>query len=205
MNLKDKYAIVGIGYTAQGKVPQRTALSFYVEAGANAIKDAGLSREDIDGLICYRHFPPASGEPDPTPYRVAQQLRLNPKLLSQEANCARTQLQHAVWALEAGLCRYVLIIYADNSLDNKIYLNNFVDNVNNIHSWKSTNFWNSTDRINYQYNNVPYIRYIGNFWSGYSGLDPFGDGLGDDPYLVFKNEWDYNPLRFPSENYVMNT
>ncbi len=96
-------------------------------------------------------------------------------------------------------------IYTDNSLDNRIYLNNFIDNANNVYTWKSTNFWNSTDRINYQYNNVPYIRYMGNFWSGYSGLDPFGDGLGDDPYLVFESEWDYNPLRFSSENYVMNT
>ncbi len=42
MNLKDKYAIVGWGYTPQGHVPDRTALSFHVEAISNAIKDAGL-------------------------------------------------------------------------------------------------------------------------------------------------------------------
>ncbi|MGC8791403.1 MAG: hypothetical protein ACP5PO_07870 [Desulfurella sp.] len=50
--LRDKYAIVGVGYTPQGKVPGRSVLSFYVEAGINAIKDAGLKKEDIDGLIC---------------------------------------------------------------------------------------------------------------------------------------------------------
>ena len=116
MNLKDKYAIVGVGYTPQGRVPHRTALSFYVEACANAIKDAGLKREDIDGLICYRYFPPALGEAEVTPYLVAQHLGLAPKLLSQEANCARTQLQHAIWALEAGLCNYVVVCYADNPL-----------------------------------------------------------------------------------------
>ncbi|MBW2087186.1 MAG: thiolase family protein, partial [Deltaproteobacteria bacterium] len=109
MTLKDKYAIVGVGYTPQGRVPDRTALSFYVEACANAIKDAGLTREDIDGLMCYRYFPPESGEEEVTPYLVAQHLGLSPNLLSQEANCARTHLHHALGALEAGLCRYIVV------------------------------------------------------------------------------------------------
>lgn len=115
MSLKDKYAIVGIGYTPQGRIPGRTALSFYVEACANAIKDAGLTREDIDGLICYRHFEPVLGEADVTPYLVAQQLGLAPNLLSQEANCARSHLLHALGALEAGICKYVIVCYADNT------------------------------------------------------------------------------------------
>jgi acetyl-CoA acetyltransferase len=116
VSLKDKYAIVGIGYTPQGQVPSRTALSFYVEACANAIKDAGLKREDIDGLICYRYFKPLLGESEVTPYLVAQQLGLAPKLLSQEANCARSHLQHALGALDAGLCNYVVLAYADNAM-----------------------------------------------------------------------------------------
>jgi 3-oxoacyl-[acyl-carrier-protein] synthase III len=86
MNLKDKYAIVGVGYTPQGRVPGRTAMSFHLEASVNAIQDAGLKREDIDGLICYRHFPPASNEGDLTPYDVAQQLGLAPTYISQDAN-----------------------------------------------------------------------------------------------------------------------
>ena len=116
MTLKDKYAIVGIGYTPQGRVPARTALSFHVEACAEAIKDAGLKREDVDGLICYRYLPPSPGEDEVTPYLVAQQLGLAPKLMSQEANCARTQLYHAIAVLEAGLCHYVVVSYADNAL-----------------------------------------------------------------------------------------
>jgi 3-oxoacyl-[acyl-carrier-protein] synthase III len=86
MSLKDKYAIVGIGYTDQGKVPDRTALSFHLEACVNAIEDAGLEKEDIDGLICYRHFPAGSNENDVTPYEVAQYLGLTPSYLSQDAN-----------------------------------------------------------------------------------------------------------------------
>jgi len=116
VSLKDKYAIVGIGYTPQGRVPGRTALSFYVEACANAIRDAGLKRDDVDGLICYRHLPPSPGEDEVTPYLVAQQLGLTPKLLSQESNCPRTHLHHAIGALETGLCNYVVVSYADNAL-----------------------------------------------------------------------------------------
>ena len=86
MSLRDKYAIVGIGYTPQGRIPGRTALSFHLEACANAIADAGLKREDIDGLICYRAFPPASNEGPVTPYLVSQYLGLSPTYMSQDAN-----------------------------------------------------------------------------------------------------------------------
>lgn len=86
MDLKDKYAIVGVGYTPQGKVPERTTLSFHLEACANAISDAGLSRQDIDGLISYRHFPPSTGESEVPPYLVAQHLGLSPTYMFQDAN-----------------------------------------------------------------------------------------------------------------------
>ena len=116
MNLKDRYAIVGIGYTPQGRVPDRTALSFYLEACANAIMDAGLERKDIDGLMCYRQFPQRPGEEEVTSYMVAQQLGLRPNVLSQEANCARSHFHHAIGVLEAGLCNYIVLSYADNTL-----------------------------------------------------------------------------------------
>ena len=115
MNLKDKYAIVGIGYTPQGHIPDRTSLSFHLEACVNAIADAGLRREDIDGLICYRTFPPASNEGPLTPYLVAQHLGIAPTYLSQDANCSRSHLQHAVGVLESGLCKYVVLSYGHNA------------------------------------------------------------------------------------------
>ena len=86
MDLKNKYAIVGVGYTPQGKVPGRTSLSFHVEASSNAIKDAGLKSDDIDGILSYRYFPPSPGEVDVTPHLIAQHLRLTPLYASQDAN-----------------------------------------------------------------------------------------------------------------------
>jgi len=60
--LKDKAAIVGVGYTPQGKVPGRTFLSFHLEAARNAISDAGLEIHDIDGLLVQ----PPMGDPSVT-------------------------------------------------------------------------------------------------------------------------------------------
>ncbi|MBP7341988.1 MAG: hypothetical protein PHG54_09080 [Smithellaceae bacterium] len=85
-SLKDKYAVVGVGCTPQGRVPGRTSLSFHLEASANAIKDAGLAKEDIDGFICYRHFPAASNEDNLTPNLIAQHLGISPVYMSQDAN-----------------------------------------------------------------------------------------------------------------------
>jgi acetyl-CoA acetyltransferase len=86
MTIKDKYAIVGVGYTPQGRVSGRTSLSFHLEASANAIKDAGLNKDDVDGFICYRHFPAASDEDDLTPQFICQQLGISPAYVSQDAN-----------------------------------------------------------------------------------------------------------------------
>jgi acetyl-CoA acetyltransferase len=127
-HLRNKYAIAGVGYTPQGKVPGRSALSFHLEACANAIKDAGLKKDDIDALFIYRYFEPAGNELEITPYLVAQHLGMQPRVLSQEANCARSQLLHAICLLEAGYCKNILISYADNALSGK---RSFVKEVRN--------------------------------------------------------------------------
>jgi acetyl-CoA acetyltransferase len=110
---------VGIGYTPQGKVPGRSALSFYLEACVNAINDAGLEKDDIDGLLCYRYFPPLNNDIEVTPYLVAQHLGITPTVLSQEADCARNHIVQAVSLLHAGFCKNVLIVYGDNAFSGK--------------------------------------------------------------------------------------
>lgn len=85
-SLSRKYAVVGVGYTPQGRVPGRTSLSFHLEACANAVSDAGIKPADLDGLICYRHFPPSGNEVEVTPYLVAHHLGISPNYLSQDAN-----------------------------------------------------------------------------------------------------------------------
>jgi hypothetical protein len=76
--IEDKYAIVGVGYTPQGRVPGRTSLRFHLEVSASAIKDTGLNKNDVDGFICCRHFPATSDENDLTPNVIAQHLGISP-------------------------------------------------------------------------------------------------------------------------------
>lgn len=87
-----------------------------------------------------------------------------------------------------------------NSGNNKIYLNNFINNRENVHPEISGNFWNSTEPLTYQYNNTTFTSYMGNFWSDYKGLDADGDGLGDTSYVIDSDE-DRHPLMSRFENY----
>ena len=50
-HLRDKTAIVGVGATAQGKLPGSTPLTLAVEAFKRALDDAGLKKDQIDGLL----------------------------------------------------------------------------------------------------------------------------------------------------------
>ena len=44
-DLKKSIAIVGVGYTPQGKILGRTAISFHTEAIRNALVDAGIEKK----------------------------------------------------------------------------------------------------------------------------------------------------------------
>ncbi len=111
-DLKDKTAIVGVGYTQQqGTVPGRSALSFAQEAARNAIEDAGLKKDDIDGLL----IQPTMGLQS---YHVAAQLGFdNLKLLANEDVMGATApciTAHAALAVALGQANYVLCLYGTN-------------------------------------------------------------------------------------------
>jgi predicted secreted protein len=88
-----------------------------------------------------------------------------------------------------------------NSEGNRIYLNDFTGS-NGICS-KGSNFWNSTENINYQYNGQVFRGNMGNYWSDYSGLDKNLDGIGDEPKVIDANNTDYHPLMDRSESYMI--
>src|SRR4030042_1622928 len=104
--MKDKTAIVGVGYTPQGKVPGRSAMSFHVEAARNAIEDAGLKVSDVDGLLVQPSLP---GDPIMAAI-VAQRLGLRVRFLAAQDTfgaSAGCQAQHAAFAVTHGLANYV--------------------------------------------------------------------------------------------------
>ena len=112
--MKDKTALVGVGYTPQGKVPGRNSLSFHVEAARNAIEDAGLKIEHVDGLL----IQPPMGDPSVTAVLVAQHLGLRVRFLAQQDSfgaSAACQAQHAAWAVAHGYANYVVCTYGENA------------------------------------------------------------------------------------------
>lgn len=114
-DFRNKIAIVGVGYTPQGKIPGRTAVGFHCEAIRNAIRDAGIEKKDIDALLLYRHFDAIGGDAETTAFTVSEQLGIDPSVVSQEKYCTRSWLYHSVGMLLSGLCKYVVISYGDNA------------------------------------------------------------------------------------------
>lgn len=114
-DLKNKIAIVGVGYTPQGKIAGRTAVSFHTEAIRNALADAGIKKNEVDAMFLYRHFEPLAGDYDVTAFTVAEQMGFRPSVIGQETYCTRGWLYNSIGLLSSGLCRYVVISYGDNA------------------------------------------------------------------------------------------
>jgi acetyl-CoA acetyltransferase len=112
--------IGGIGHTAFGRLPERTAFDLEVEAARRAVEDAGLQPRDVDGLITDPG--PAQGILDGiTPHYLAlgQYLGLDPSYTASDilgGASSAAIVQRAVLAVEAGLCSVCLCVYGDSAL-----------------------------------------------------------------------------------------
>ncbi|AXI25458.1 hypothetical protein CFE53_04650 [Methanofervidicoccus sp. A16] len=108
-------------------------------------------------------------------------------------------------------CGIRLYYLNNNIINNTIYLNNFINNSNNVGIFVSidistplpTDIWHSPEKITYTYNGTQYTNYLGNYWDDYTGNDTDGDGIGDTPYQISSYDIDNYPLMQPWQNYII--
>lgn len=115
MSISGTTAIVGVGTTAFGKLPGRSAWSLQTEAVRNALADAGLAKDDVDGLLTESQF----SEPLLLHGHVlGRMLGLRTNYLSSKSIGGATAIalvQEAAMAIENGLCEVAVCVFGDNA------------------------------------------------------------------------------------------
>lgn len=109
-------AITGVGASRQGKLPDETADSLATEAFVAALADAGMVRDEIDGLLTM----PGTTSPEGAKHYLAlgEQLGINPVYtasLSMGGATAGALIQMAALAIDAGLATAVACVFGDTA------------------------------------------------------------------------------------------
>jgi acetyl-CoA acetyltransferase len=108
MNPKNQVAIVGAAETdIVGTIPDKSAIQLHAESARNALADAGIKKEEVDGILC-------AGQ---SPVAVANYLGIVPSYLDGTAvgGCSfMIHVRHAVAAILAGYCEVALITHGES-------------------------------------------------------------------------------------------
>ena len=114
MSVKGKCAIVGLGVTAMGKVYGRSASDFAAEAIKLALDDAGLQKEEVDGLLINANLSPEMGPLLQMTLGFEDLALMN--AMNAYGSTAGTMIQYAAMAIEQDLANVVVLVYADAPL-----------------------------------------------------------------------------------------
>ena len=100
--------IVGVGESDDyGSTPNRSALDLQVQASRNALADAGLGKQDVDGLITQTGGRMAA-------INFAEYFGIEPRFVDSTFIGGASNVAHldvAAAAIAAGICRTVLVSY----------------------------------------------------------------------------------------------
>jgi acetyl-CoA acetyltransferase len=101
-------AVVGASETTGlGTIADMSQIQLHADAALNAMKDCGLTAKDIDGVACATE----------TPVQIAHYLGITPSWVDGTAvgGCSfMIHVRHAAAAIEAGLCKTVLITHGES-------------------------------------------------------------------------------------------
>src|SRR5271155_6191177 len=119
MDLRAKCAIAGLGQTRMGKnYDHPNAMGFAIEAISLALDDAGLKREDLDGLLVNPGI--TWGDNTMASFSVQQAMGLRDLRLSATMGLggatAAAMIMHAAQSIAAGMAECVACVFADAPL-----------------------------------------------------------------------------------------
>ncbi|MCH8901949.1 MAG: acetyl-CoA acetyltransferase [Chloroflexi bacterium] len=109
---RDKVAIVGVAESDFGTVPDKTVHELHAQAAVRAVEDAGIDREEIDGLFS------CGGADGLHVLQLSEYLGIHPRFLDSTqvgGSSWETFIEHAVLALEAGRCSTALLVYGSTA------------------------------------------------------------------------------------------
>lgn len=113
-HLRQRYCIVGVGHTTYGKNPGVSQVAHNVLAIRAALEDAGLTTDDLDGVLTKA---PTSTFPMLWGPKICEALRVQPKVtgtLDQAGASNIGLIQYAISAIELGQAEIIAISYGDN-------------------------------------------------------------------------------------------
>lgn len=113
-DLRGSVAIVGVGESELGKIPDADGAGLRLQAAARALADAGLDIEDIDGLF-------TTGGNGFQATDLAEKLGIRPSLVDSTLLGGASfvsYLLRAAMAIKCGLCASVLVVYGESSWAN---------------------------------------------------------------------------------------
>jgi acetyl-CoA acetyltransferase len=114
--MRNRVAIVGVADTEVGVVPQYSATQLYVRAARLALEDAGITKDQIDGLITCASWA------EPYLYHaemIAEYMQIFPRYCMGAPAGGGTTLaimHHAASAIVTGMCNTVLVTMADSQV-----------------------------------------------------------------------------------------
>jgi acetyl-CoA acetyltransferase len=109
--VEPRICIVGVGESDCGHVPDKSALQLHQQAAQAALADAGLKKDDVDGLF-------SCGDEWTHTLQLAEYLGMRPSYVdSTQIGGASWELfvEHAVAALRAGMCNVALLVYGSTA------------------------------------------------------------------------------------------
>lgn len=104
-DMKDKAVVSGVGHSPYGKRLNRSTIDLAGEAIRNTLDDAGLTRDELDGLIV-SFGTPIGADADTLAYALGLKLRMYNQTWAHGRFTA-TCIQNAAMAVSAGLANHV--------------------------------------------------------------------------------------------------